>query len=111
MNYYIMSKDMKSFSHSGLDAPDVYDRIKKFILSPESPLYGSKLCRYKEQKSGWGVNVRLFYRNQWHWKPYIDLGHRLTYITWLFFIINITTEYKEVLDKVVKDWVKEVGNE
>lgn len=109
--YAITSRDFKSWhlppTYPGDDICKEYnkDRFKKWVLSPESAVYGLVLTRYKKVKSGISIKVKLKWRD-WRWKPRISWRYG-KHFHWLFLMSWIEYEYDNVPDKIVKDHLDE----
>gem|GEM_PF-6451371 len=103
-----MNRDLTAYSLSGFHCEKWYEENKSYYLNPESNYYGQVLVRMKRVKVGFSIKVKLFYRNQWYWKPHFSWKFS-KYFHWLFFMLWVDSEYDDVPDVIVSDHLKESG--
>ncbi len=91
--------------------PEYYNRkkLKTWVLSPESTVYGFVLVRYKSVRSGISIKIKLKWRD-WRWTPVISWRFG-KHLHWLCFMSWIEFDYTDVPDKIVRDHLKEREND
>jgi hypothetical protein len=100
-----MNKELTAYSLSGYDCLRYYEREKQAHLNENDSRYGDVLVRMKRVKSGYEIKLKI----KWigiHWKPKFSWKYN-KYFHWLFFMVWINTDYKDVVDCVVLDHLSE----
>ncbi len=112
--YAITSRDFKhwhlppSYEYGDYACKTYNDnKFKKWVLSPDSYVYGFVLVKYKAVKSGITLRLKLRWRG-WYWRPRISWRYG-KHFHWLFFMFWIEYDYDNVPDKIVKDHLSESG--
>lgn len=106
--YRIYDSKLDGYSLSGYSCIEAYERDKKSHVNKQDSRYGDVLVRMKRQHSGFSFRVKLYFRNQWNWKPILSVRFS-KYFHWLFFYIWIENEYVDIIDEVVKDHLNNIG--
>lgn len=101
----IYNKELKSYFLEGMDCFERYASMKQGVLNPDSHYYGAKLCSTKRVKVAYTIKFSFYFRNQFYWKPVYSLKYS-QYFHWLFFMIWLESEYDEVIDEVLVDYLE-----
>ncbi|UZS00242.1 hypothetical protein [Chondrinema litorale] len=107
MLYQVMNPELNAYHFGGPRAPEWYEEKKEWILNPNSRIYGYKLVKMKRVRSGFEIKLKIFYKAQWYWKPHIQFNKFNRYFHWLFFMLWFEFEYRDIIDKIEKDHLKE----
>lgn len=103
-----MNKELTGISSSGgFEVIRIYNDNKKYHIDQKYISYGDILVQTKRCFSGVNIELQLFFRNQWNWKPLSHWKYGDRYFHWLFFKLFIRKEYVEKIDKIIKDHLKE----
>ena len=108
MGYKIMDREQTAYSLDGWNCPDYYERNKDKHIDKKYNSYGDVLVETDRVKSGIGIKVNVFWRNQWYWIPIFSKYGK--YFHWLFFMIWVDYEYRESNPRVIADHLGEILN-
>lgn len=107
MGFRIMNRKLNAYSLEGMSCINYYEQNKEYHINPKYVSYGDVLVQTKRVVCGFSLKLKFFFRNHWYWKPHYYWKYDIHYFHWLFFMIWIDKEYKDVFDKVIKDHLSE----